>query len=593
MVPSLPEALSRRARRSRAFVWAFGPHVVLGSYLAFVPDHALFTATQVAVVVHVLLALVTLPVLALWFAGHVRAGFGARSVGVPGRPRVTRAARIALTVAALAAVATGLRLLPAGDGMPAAAWHRWAGLLAVGPFLAHLAVERGRAQAMALARLLAAMAVALTVARLVLPAPTGAPETPAFAVRVRANAGYDPAAWCGECHTAVYAEWSRSTHARSLQIPSVRADFTETQGRVPLRDYDSDLAHARLDQSQPCVHCHMPTSFYGDDAAPVLRAPAPTRDGVTCSFCHTLRGVNDARGRPDAPTRQAFYVSAPETVRRYLGQGARQPWLRALGNRLIRWRPEMHRRDYHVPFLDTANACVGCHGINPATTYADWERSAYATGDPGTETRCQDCHMARAMTTGPVREPGRLVPWGPVRPQRRSHFFLGGNVQAPAQLNDRSLARREHAFAEGALRITVAEATLRGARLRVAGRVFNDRIGHSFPGMESSQRLAWVEVRLRDAGGWVTWASPQPGLDGATPRRDGASPVLYRDPPRPGQDPVDTTVPARGSQGYETDLPLPAGFAAPVSVVVVVRNTFDPQPLAQAERAVVRSPSGD
>ncbi len=119
------------AIRSGAFVAAFAPHVVLGSYLAFVPDRTLFTATQVATLAHVTLALVTLPMLSYWVIQHVRARLGVRSAGVADRPAVTRAVRLALTVAAAAAIGTGLDLLGSGDGMPSANWHRWAGLLAI------------------------------------------------------------------------------------------------------------------------------------------------------------------------------------------------------------------------------------------------------------------------------------------------------------------------------------------------------------------------------------------------------------------------------------------------------------------------------
>lgn len=584
------EAVSRRvpAIRSGAFVAAFGPHVALGGYLAFVPDRTLFTATQVAVVAHVVLALVTLPILSYWLVRHIGTRLGTRSVGVTERPAVTRAVRLALTAGALAAFATGLVLLGSGDGMPAATWHRWAGLLAVVPFVAHLAVERGRAQAVALASSLAVMAVVFGLAWLLIPAAPASPASPAFAARTRANAGYDQARWCGECHTGVFAEWSRSTHSRSLQIPSVLADFTGSRSRLPLQQFDSDLAHATPNDGPPCVHCHMPTSFYGDDPAAILSAPAPARDGVTCSFCHTLRGVNEVPRGANGSPQLAFYVSAPDTVRRYLGQNARNPALRAMGNLLIRWRPAMHRRDYHVPFLNTAAACLGCHGINPRTTYADWEHSSYATDDPRTETTCQDCHMVRAMTGRPVREPGTLVPWGPERPQRRTHFFLGGNVQAPEQLNDRGFARREHAFVDRALRLVIESAAVRGGVVRLVARVYNDRIGHAFPGMETSQRIAWIEVQLRDADGQVLYTSPRPEMDPArdAPRRDTPSPVMYRDRERRGETPIDTTVPAHGSQLYVTEIPWDHARATPVSLSARVRNSFDPEPIAQADGAI-------
>jgi hypothetical protein len=417
----------------------------------------------------------------------------------------------------------------------------------------------------------------------------GEPETPrrpAFALTTRPTRLYDPAAWCGECHAEIFSEWSHSTHGATLRIPIIRQEFERVGRERGARAVDVDLRHLTpAGDSAACVQCHAPATFHGDDGTPVLTAGPPVSDGVACSFCHTLRGL-----RSDVPAAGPLrrtdgdrdggqldqYVSAPETVRRYLGQASGNPLLRRLGNLLIRWRPAMHRHDYHSPFLDGAEVCRGCHGTGETTAFDDWKASPYNPSDGGPKVLCQDCHMARQMTGAPVVQPGRLVAWGPVRRQRRTHRFLGGNANAVEPLGDPQAVAAERALVAGSVALRLDEAHLEGARVRAHVTVENRHVGHHFPALRSPREV-WIELRALSATGEVLAATPSP----AATRSMGSSP-----PPGAQQAYGVEPIPPHGEGAIAAILDV--GDRAPrvARLEARLRQSFDAQPVAVAVQAV-------
>jgi hypothetical protein len=290
-----------------------------------------------------------------------------------------------------------------------------------------------------------------------------------------------------------------------------------------------------------------------------------------------------------------LYVSAPETVRRYLGQAASNPVARLVGDYLIRWRPAVHRSDYHSRFLDTSQVCQGCHGVSfdapetPHKTYPDWEASAYNAKDARARVECQDCHMVRELTGQPVREPDRLVPWGPVRAQRRSHLFLGGNAAANTLFQDADVAALQRELARRALRLTLDSATVENDRVRARVTLTNERIGHAFPAMETVQRFAFVRVAAFDSNGGLIVESPKPSPELTD---DSGSPVLFRFvDQRTLRIHRDTTVPAREARSYEAFVDLPAGAAPVARVEARLGHNFDPEPFLVAAVSLDGAPA--
>jgi hypothetical protein len=289
-----------------------------------------------------------------------------------------------------------------------------------------------------------------------------------------------------------------------------------------------------------------------------------------------------------------FYVSAPETVRRYLGQGSTNPVVRWVGDYLITWRPEVHRRDYHSPFIDGSLVCKGCHGAatdtpeSPDKTYPDWEASDYNASDPNERVECQDCHMAGQITGGKVREPGRLVPWGPVRAQRRSHLFLGGNAAASLRFDSPETAEKQRELGRLTLRLSIEDVVIEDGRVRAQVTLENKSVGHFFPAYESLFRFAFIRLAAIGADGSVIAVSPRPEtVEAVVP----GTPVLYRwVDPKDIRILSDTTIPPHESRTFETWVHLPPDAPAISSVEARLGHNFDPEEfLIVAETLTSRS----
>jgi hypothetical protein len=594
-----------------------GPHIALGTWLLVVPDHLAFTASQVVTLAHVGLAVLTAPVVVVWIVWHARARRASGQASA-----VSRIVRWLLVVATALAAVTGVVVLREGTISPLAAAHGACSMLVGVPLALHLALAPRRRAAAAVALLLVASTAGAAAARRWLPPASAAALEPAFEYTTRPQDLYEPAENCGECHVADYQNWKRSTHARTMGLQSVH----ESMGRAGdllgvnlsgigqlLRDRERPLSAALVFGA--CGSCHAPTSFYGDGTPSLLEPTGLVAEGTGCSFCHTLRSVKQpgdapplasaepgparpsasppARGARPEPgmlsrtdifgimSRAPFFVSAPETVRRYLGQGSRSRWAREVSNLLIRWRPQVHARDYHAPVLDDSRACLACHSLGidspdvPHMTYFGWEHSRFKTGDPTTTVECQDCHMVRHVTGAPVSEQARMVPWGPVRPHARSHLLLGGNVMAAHSLGDDDLAAREHAINAGAASVVVLGTERAGDVMRVTVSVRADLVGHFFPALETRLRYAWVELRAVDGAGHVVGSSAPP--------RDSedygaASPLIMASTDDPKADTQRLVRPGEARE-FVGRVSVPEGVAID-KVVAELHESVDPEPLA-------------
>jgi hypothetical protein len=108
---------------------------------------------------------------------------------------------------------------------------------------------------------------------------------------------------CGECHEAIYEEWSKSMHARAWTDPYYQIDYV----------FDGS--------QQICLNCHIPLENQQEDLVvgfrdremfkPILR-PNPDFDaslrdeGVTCAVCHVregrIVGTSETEDAPHAVT---------------------------------------------------------------------------------------------------------------------------------------------------------------------------------------------------------------------------------------------------------------------------------------------------
>jgi hypothetical protein len=192
--------------------------------------------------------------------------------------------------------------------------------------------------------------------------------------------------------------------------------------------------------------------------------------------------------------------------------------------------------------------------------------------------------MVRELTGQPVREPDRLVPWGPVRAQRRSHFFLGGNARANLLFEDPDLAALQRDLARRALALTVDAVAVEHPRVRARVTLRNERVGHGFPGMETVQRFAFVRLAAFDARGALIAESPMPQPELSD---DSGSPVVFRfvDQHTLRID-RDTTVPAGESRSYDAFVDLPPGAPPVARIEARLGHNFDPEPFVVAARSL-------
>jgi hypothetical protein len=612
--------------------WALATQFALGGYLWLVPDDVFFLGTQLVVLAHVITSLIWLPLFCAWLVKHILRPAPRVLRRVLDRGRGRALLNTSFLIAVCLALATGVWVLARSEGMPAATAHTLTGAAVVVLLLVHYAIEARRHLGRT-AIALGGIALVAAALRFVVPLVLAKGEVDHSDESVLApESSFDEAAWCGSCHTQIYEEWKVSAHGRSLVDKNIRDELEEEAHERPI-NLDADLAFlaavaagdeaakakigsARLD---PCVHCHAPTSFYGDSGEPLLSASDSAGDGITCSFCHTLQGV-DASGVADMSSkrlhelaaegafsdldtlnqllaeRMPVYESKPQRVRRYLFQNADNELARAVGDYLIRWRPEVHRRDYHPDFLASSEACLACHGSGGQAeelshqTYPDWADSRYAGTSQQAAVDCQDCHMVRELTGEAQREPGLHVPWGPKRESRRNHYLLGGNLSHVDVEAHPGYAEAQRALRARALELWIDAVERRDdGTLAVAVGLRNLAVGHDFPGRETPVRFAWVQVEARDAKGEVLASTPvfrgRPDTDDVPENAI----VYYRRVD--GLDITwDTTVPPDGTRVDEVELRVGEGEVA--EVVAYLHSNTDPYAPALVARQTTQGRGG-
>jgi hypothetical protein len=191
---------------------------------------------------------------------------------------------------------------------------------------------------------------------------------------------------CERCHTEIYKQWVNSLHASSLTDPVFVGVFKEIE-------YKEDREF--------CISCHAPTTMVTGDYD--FRLPI-TREGVTCDFCHTIKGVSLTK---------------------------EEPYEFDLGN--TKWGPlesevEVeggHKNAYSEVYLK-AEFCATCHqvvnkwGFYVLNTYSEWKDSPYAKEG----IQCQNCHMPEEFGV-PIVNPEVAKTQHNVN----SHQFLGGHSE--------------------------------------------------------------------------------------------------------------------------------------------------------------------
>jgi nitrate/TMAO reductase-like tetraheme cytochrome c subunit len=251
---------------------------------------------------------------------------------------------------------------------------------------------------------------------------------------------------CIACHSDIAAGWQASGHAVATTAPLYRAWFKaadqDTQGAI----------------GPYCAGCHTPIgllsgqirSRWAWSGRELYPLDDRARTGVSCDVCHSITemtGIGDGAYVMDERRK-----TEDEFVVRHSSFVSRQ-------HDLIR----------------TPEFCASCHeatnpttGLPVMTTYSEWQRSHFNTGDPVTTTTCQGCHFAD----------GRH---GKLRPE---------DLKAAARIE-----------------ILPPLEKTPGKELELKVRVSNVGAGHDLPTGAAELRKAWLAVSVTDAEGRVIFTS--------------------------------------------------------------------------------------
>lgn len=275
-----------------------------------------------------------------------------------------------------------------------------------------------------------------------------------------------PTRQCANCHERQVSEHSHSTHAAAFSDPVFQAQL---YGQLLPR---AKREPALQQEADSCLACHSPITFlqHGRQSVPSSRVDRGLA-GVTCDFCHTVRGYQGATPG------NANYISVPGQLK--------------VGGMKI-------GGDWHHGYselITTSEFCAICHttqnshGVALRTTYDEWKESVYAQRG----VQCQDCHMTERgflvdgvprYSSQPVARltGGRAAP--PERPHGHSHTFPGAHAQ------------QQVANAVGLKVAPWPRPLVRGETIQIGIDVMNTNVGHRMPTGSVELRAVWLEVRV-------------------------------------------------------------------------------------------------
>lgn len=337
------------------------------------------------------------------------------------------------------------------------------------------------------------------------------------------NYAWEPAANCGECHTA-YADWQTDAHAQAAVNPRFLTMYTGTDihgnkntliprdnlGKplppdlsqpyygpgfkldYPDRAGNCAACHtplaARLEPDNTCgwSGCHSSTTAALSEQVPEGVSPlylsGVAAEGITCEFCHKIGEVKlnpeTHLPHPDQPGIISMRLyRPPEGQQLFFGT----------------FDDVARPHDSYLPLLEESAFCAACHygifdGVAGDMTVADgeiiynsygeWLASPYS--DPETGRSCQDCHM----------------------PAGGDSYFVfpekGGLARDPQRIHSHRMpGAADQTLLQNAVTMTTT-ARLTGGQLQVEVSLTNDKTGHSVP-TDSPLRHLILIVRATDA----------------------------------------------------------------------------------------------
>lgn len=364
------------------------------------------------------------------------------------------------------------------------------------------------------------------------------------------SANHDDAKICGSCHMDVAAQWKTSAHAfASFNNPLYRVAVERTRSEVG------------FGASRMCAACHdLALLTSGGMDQPIAPDDPRGHAGVSCTSCHSATHASlDGNGSLTLRADSAL----PETVEAATVKN--------------------HTDRVASPLLRTAALCGGCHrsflgektgnasAFFGMDDFGAWQKSAWNHStaerpDSVTAQDCRGCHMPK--------EPALLGDVAAKQGKITSHRFLGSHTTLAAMRGDPETVRRVQDFLKDSVRIAISGARLEGggfvevpSTLPVKGGeafevdvvIFNERVGHRFPGSVMDNQGTRLEVELVSASGRVLAVSDQHQLRSEVVDVTG-EPVHERQTHRFVSAVWNHTVPSRDARAVRV------GFEVPMSL---------------------------
>lgn len=364
------------------------------------------------------------------------------------------------------------------------------------------------------------------------------------------SANLDDAKVCGSCHTDIAAQWRTSAHSL--------ASFSNPLYRVSVERLRSEVGFAA---SRMCAGCHdLALLTAGAMDQPIAPDDPRAHAGVSCTTCHSATHATvDGNGSLTLRSDQALPEELEDAT------------------------VDNHKRRVASPALRTAELCGSCHRafLSAATgnqaaffgmdDFGAWQKSAWngSRGERPDAVKpqdCRGCHM--------TKEPAVLGDVAAKKGQITSHRFLGSHTALAAMRGDAETLRRVREFLEGSVTVEVASARVGGGPWLPAASlaspkageafevdvvVFNERVGHRFPGSVLDNQGTRLEVELLTKEGRRLAASDEHELRAEVVSLEG-EPLHERQTHHFVSAVWNHTVPARDARAVRVGFEVPAGL---------------------------------
>jgi tetratricopeptide (TPR) repeat protein len=238
--------------------------------------------------------------------------------------------------------------------------------------------------------------------------------------------------YCLKCHQDIYDDHFHSAHKfSSFNNPAYLFSVRKTREVGLKRD-----GHVRA--SRWCAGCHDPVPFFSgafdDPNFDDVKHPT-AHAGITCTVCHAITHVNSSMGNA------AYTIEEPLHYPFAYSDNAFLQWI---NNRLVKAKPDFHKKTFLKPFHKTAEFCSTCHKVSlpmALNHYKEFTRGQnhydpfLLSGVSGTGARsfyypprakknCAECHMPPKES----QDFGSKDFDGSGKRKVHGHHFIGANT---------------------------------------------------------------------------------------------------------------------------------------------------------------------